>query len=803
MPRNGFTQIRSFSYNTDLTLANEVHPETGMTQYFYHGPDHGRARLWIRQDAKGQQRKIEDTDYDQYSRPKTVKFFDSFGMEDLCQRVTYTYDAYQPNVGHNFSGGWGHVTSSSIGPGLSDTSAACAVQNNTDHSRTNQNFLQVFDYTPTGQIRTKELVFNQIGSDPSGTAGSPMTTTWDTSYTYDDEGYQTTVTYPTGQTHTTGLDFMKRPFSLYAHGTSGPIIQSVTYNAADQMTQMSWADNFGSVRDPDAYSYPAFTQTWSYNSFNQVTQIQTQNASGAPSTVDLNYGFPAGQNNGQVSSVASGLDTNYNATYVYDSLNRLSSVGGAKVQTYSYDGWGNLYSKTGDGQNFTLGVDASTNRLTGSGICYDPNGNMTGGGGGCPNGIYYPGDFVYDMSNRLVQAVSAQDPSRGGRERYWYTPDNQRVSTLKVGNAGVLSQVFFVRGAHGEMAAVCTAQLFGQMPVCDMPEVKWAGRLIRQNRVPVVTDRVGSVVANSPGSSYGASPNRYFLPFGDGPATTGSPVAGGSAFATYWADLNTGLNYADQRYQSSAYGRFMSADPYKASAGAEDPGSWNKYSYVQNDPVNFVDPNGMERVTFCYVYPGQWYCNPYPYSSVPQDAGSPNGEQVGGSRAGKTSDEVSAEKALVRLNKAIDKAISALGKAKCLELFGAAGLDPRTVLRDIQNGGGQYGHFSFEAIETFEAGYKVNAKIGELKNKAIDIGQGATQLVTTSVNITINTSEGNFVENGYSDTDRAITVIHELGHAFAMIYGAGGSQIRQDGPSVSGGAAISVKNSALVRDKCF
>jgi len=141
--------------------------------------------------------------------------------------------------------------------------------------------------------------------------------------------------------------------------------------------------------------------------------------------------------------------------------------------------------------------------------------------------------------------------------------------------------------------------------------------------------------------------------------------------------------------------------------------------------------------------------------------------------------------------------------AKCLELFGAAGLDPRTVLRDIQNGGGQYGHFSFEAIGTFEAGYKVNAKIEELKNKAIDIGQGATQLVTTSVNITLSTSEGNFVENGYSDTDRAVTIIHELGHAFAMMYGPGGSLIKPDGPYVLGGAAISVKNSALVREKCF
>jgi hypothetical protein len=39
----------------------------------------------------------------------------------------------------------------------------------------------------------------------------------------------------------------------------------------------------------------------------------------------------------------------------------------------------------------------------------------------------------------------------------------------------------------------------------------------------------------------------------------------------------------------------MTADPYKASAGAEDPGSWNRYSYVGGDPVNFSDPSGFDK----------------------------------------------------------------------------------------------------------------------------------------------------------------------------------------------------------------
>ena len=44
--------------------------------------------------------------------------------------------------------------------------------------------------------------------------------------------------------------------------------------------------------------------------------------------------------------------------------------------------------------------------------------------------------------------------------------------------------------------------------------------------------------------------------------------------ATYNRDSYTGLDYADQRYFASTYGRFNTADPYQASGGPGDPGSW-------------------------------------------------------------------------------------------------------------------------------------------------------------------------------------------------------------------------------------
>lgn len=40
-------------------------------------------------------------------------------------------------------------------------------------------------------------------------------------------------------------------------------------------------------------------------------------------------------------------------------------------------------------------------------------------------------------------------------------------------------------------------------------------------------------------------------------------------------------------------GRFQSADPYEVSSYLVNPQSWNRYSYVLNDPIHNVDPLGL------------------------------------------------------------------------------------------------------------------------------------------------------------------------------------------------------------------
>ena len=59
-------------------------------------------------------------------------------------------------------------------------------------------------------------------------------------------------------------------------------------------------------------------------------------------------------------------------------------------------------------------------------------------------------------------------------------------------------------------------------------------------------------------------------------------------------DVETGLDYFLARYYSSIQGRFTSIDPvnYQAMLDPGKPQSWNAYAYVNNNPLNRIDPDG-------------------------------------------------------------------------------------------------------------------------------------------------------------------------------------------------------------------
>ncbi len=92
------------------------------------------------------------------------------------------------------------------------------------------------------------------------------------------------------------------------------------------------------------------------------------------------------------------------------------------------------------------------------------------------------------------------------------------------------------------------------------------------------------------------SSNARHHPYGEERGTSSTEYK----FATYQREAS-GLDYALNRYYSSVYGRFLSSDPYRASGGPSDPGSWNRYAYVQGDPVNLTDHRGLVIDDGCLI----------------------------------------------------------------------------------------------------------------------------------------------------------------------------------------------------------
>jgi RHS repeat-associated protein len=65
----------------------------------------------------------------------------------------------------------------------------------------------------------------------------------------------------------------------------------------------------------------------------------------------------------------------------------------------------------------------------------------------------------------------------------------------------------------------------------------------------------------------------------------------GYTFQT-WLGQSMGLNHMNGRVEDAILGRFLSADPY-----IPDPGnaqSYNRYSYVNNNPMSLIDPSGFD-----------------------------------------------------------------------------------------------------------------------------------------------------------------------------------------------------------------
>jgi RHS repeat-associated protein len=555
MTRGSTTQTRTFNYTkpgniVGAELLSATNPENGTVIYTYDSFH----RLATKTDANGTQLGYSFSyTYDAMNRLLTV------AANGVTLR-TYTYDSntIDSSYSQNTAGRLATITY----PVISYDVTSGAPQGTTT-------FTDMFSYWPSGQIIGKRLRVTKTNPfNSNGWKTQTANGNLDMSYTYNAEGKLTNVTYPTDMYNNTpqynySYDSMMRANAMTDQSSSS-IVSGVQYGAANQVLSMN---------------YDSGTETRTYNTMLQLTNLTFASTS---LNQNITYTFPSGTNNGKISAQTDSL-SGETVTYQYDSLNRLiQAQGSGWGQTYTYDGFGNLTNRAGSGTAPSMGtpVNANNNQLSsGAGYFYDANGNLLSTGN------------LYDVENRLRQATIP-----GGTIQYAYDGSNKRVwqgSFTSSGDPQLLNYGDLVSmfGIDGQLAGTYTAlpawtnsttpttisfQVNAQRVYFGKKLLAWMDG--SGTRHSAVADRVGSV-------------GKYY-PYGE--ERNSPPLSSDQVkFATYTRDAATGNDYADQRYYGSMFGRFLTADPSQNSAGPNDPGSWNRFTYTRGDPANHADPTGL------------------------------------------------------------------------------------------------------------------------------------------------------------------------------------------------------------------
>ena len=140
-----------------------------------------------------------------------------------------------------------------------------------------------------------------------------------------------------------------------------------------------------------------------------------------PGYLSMAYNYSTtGHNNGRIISSSDGI-TGENTNYTYDALNRLTNASNSQwSETYGYDGFGNLTSKTGSGGSPnaapSMSVSYNANNQQTTSVSYDANGNTSSA-----NGYSYG----YTVENKRTSATSNYYP--WGESLYAYDPSEKRV----------------------------------------------------------------------------------------------------------------------------------------------------------------------------------------------------------------------------------------------------------------------------------------------------------------------------------------------------------------------------------------
>lgn len=391
-----------------------------------------------------------------------------------------------------------------------------------------------------------------------------------TRYAYNGAGQLTGLTTPSGQT--LAYDWADGKLSAI-HLNGSPLITAIRYQPFGPVAGWTWGNGQTMSR--------SFDLAGRWRSISLGTDPQT----GSADRRDFAYDAA-----GRVRSVLAANDASLGQVHGYDGLDRLTATQlGSPVtgsQTLAYDLSGNRTGKTVNGATTSYTTPAASNRLASlagaevKSFAYDAAGNTIAAGAV---------SYGYDNAGRRTSATI-------GGQTWWYAYDafGQRVR-----KTGPMGSVLFAYDAAGHLLGEYDGQ--GRL----IQETVWLGDTpLATLRLPVGSASgpahpfyVHADHLNTPRRITRPADNKVLWqwlsePFGDSTPNE-NPQGLGSfqynlRFPGQFFDSESGTHYNYFRDYDPNTGRYQESDPVGLEGGI------NTYSYVNGNPISYIDPEGLK-----------------------------------------------------------------------------------------------------------------------------------------------------------------------------------------------------------------
>jgi RHS repeat-associated protein len=377
------------------------------------------------------------------------------------------------------------------------------------------------------------------------------------------------LTGPGLPTFTIGLDGEGRAATIAASAGQNPV-SATAYNPASLPTTVTLGSG-----DSDAFTYDANTLRLTQYKVNVASQSVTGNlgwnANG--SLGSLNITDPLNSANTQ------------NCSYAADDLSRIASANCGAIwgQSFSYDAFGNVSKQvlsSSAGTSFLPTYQSSpsiTNRIAslpgGVTPTYDANGNSL-------NDSFR--QYTWDAENWPLTVVS-------GSTTVNLTYDALGRMVEQARGASYTQIVYSTLG--GKLAKMNGATLqTGYVPLTSGASAVYSSSGLAYYRHP---DHLGSSrLATTPTQTLYS--DTAYSAFGEPYAQSGTADP---SFTGQDQDTVAGMYDFLYRKYDPAQSRWTSPDPSGlAAVNPAFPQSWNRYAYVQNNPLGLVDPLGLNCV---------------------------------------------------------------------------------------------------------------------------------------------------------------------------------------------------------------